>query len=89
MYDKDVSAPLKILSTLIRGLDNEVAPLGRDKEESTKECLSGENDDRLEAEDYEDEDEEDSSAARFKNDNEDKIEVDLNVIQDEEDGDIQ
>lgn len=88
VMDIDVSAPLKIFSTLIRGLDNEMAPLHRDKD-STKECLSGENDERLDADEYDEEEDEDSVAARFKNENEDKIEVDLNVIQDEDDGDIE
>jgi len=30
---KDVSAPFKIFSTLIRGLDNELAPLRKDEKE--------------------------------------------------------
>jgi len=32
-YWLDVSAPFKIFSTLIRGLDNELAPLRKDEKE--------------------------------------------------------
>jgi len=84
---KDVSAPFKIFSTLIRGLDSEMALINKDGEFS-KESTSAsagksegdyDEDERLEAEDGEE----------LQEEKDDKIEVDLNVIQDEEENDIQ
>ncbi|EGR32294.1 hypothetical protein IMG5_089160 [Ichthyophthirius multifiliis] len=79
----DVSAPFKILSTLIRGLDNEMAPLRKDQENNKKE------EENLQVENDDDDDVYNGENMEFKDGNEEKIEVDLNVIQDEEEADIE
>ncbi|EGR29523.1 importin 9, putative [Ichthyophthirius multifiliis] len=86
----DVIAPYKILSTLIRGLDNEMGPQQKKEKKKEKNQLFNQYDkDRLEVQDddqfEEEEDEDEDNLVYEKLDNEEKIEVDLNIIQDEED----
>jgi len=54
-FVKDVSAPFKIFSTLIRGLDSEMALTRKDnefsKESTQSSAMKSEGDERLEADD--------------------------------------
>ncbi|EAR93623.2 importin-beta amine-terminal domain protein (macronuclear) [Tetrahymena thermophila SB210] len=78
----DVSAPLKILSTLIRGLDNEMIPQRKEQDyiRDAQNYIKDGEDERLEVDDDENGDYND----QFQEENEGKVEVDMNIIHDEE-----
>ncbi|KAL4468183.1 hypothetical protein ABPG72_017164 [Tetrahymena utriculariae] len=78
----DVSAPLKILSTLIRGLDNEMIPQRKEQDyiRDAQNYIKDGEDERLEVDDDENGDYND----QLQEENEGKVEVDMNIIHDEE-----